>query len=577
MKNAKIFLLSLALIGSFFFVNPVFAQSEGDRILEFKSNIKVNSDATTNIVEEITFDPSGYKHGIEWEVPYVYSVKLFRRNTPLVIDEVYYYPTSNPSLKTYNMYTRSDESGWAKLRIGDPDKYIQGTYTYVIKYTLKYSGISYFEENDEVYLNIIGPGWSMPIEKASANILLPGKVLESICFTGSMDSDSQDCTIENISDQNIVVRPNTTLQPYEGYTFAVKLEKGILEDTTKDQIWLAIISNIGIVLPIPLGIFLFGFLKKKYENEKITVIPNYEPEKDMDSLLSGILLENKYNTKHITALMIELAIGGYIKIVEVKKNRYEIENLEKDASTLSSSAQLFLKKLFEKENTVKLKEFTSFFSISQMAYLDGQVSLKNKDLLSKENLSLRNKYVLFGVILVFGILFGMSFVIQYALLGWGLGIFFSGILFFIFASTIDHRSVDGNKKYYYLEGLKMYINTAEKHRIEFHNDPEKYKGIFEKLLPYAIIFGLEKKWAKEFEDIYTQEPTWYDGNFNTFNAIYLADSLNRLNSPSSYNTPSPSYGSGGGYSSGGWSSGGSGFGGGGSSGGGGGGSGGGSW
>jgi hypothetical protein len=46
----------------------------------------------------------------------------------------------------------------------------------------------------------------------------------------------------------------------------------------------------------------------------------------------------------------------------------------------------------------------------------------------------------------------------------------------------------------------MYIDTAEDEKIKFHNDPEKYKGVFEKLLPYAMIFNLEKKWAKVFED-----------------------------------------------------------------------------
>ena len=98
----------------------------------------------------------------------------------------------------------------------------------------------------------------------------------------------------------------------------------------------------------------------------------------------------------------------------------------------------------------------------------------------------------------------------------------------IATSKLDIRTSKGNKLYYELLGLKMYINTAEKKRIEFHNNPKKYSGIFEKLLPYAIIFGLEKKWIKEFEDIYEQ-PDWYQGNFSNFNTYMLVNSISSMN------------------------------------------------
>ena len=139
---------------------------------------------------------------------------------------------------------------------------------------------------------------------------------------------------------------------------------------------------------------------------------------------------------------------------------------------------------------------------------------------------------------------------------------------FIMTFLLDSRTEVGNKVYYELQGLKIYIKTAEKHRIEFHNDPKKYRGVFEKLLPYAILFGLEKKWIKEFKDIYTEQPDWYRGDMSTFNAYLLMDSISSVNS----GITTPAFQSGGGFSSGG-----SGFGGGGFSGGGGGGGGGGSW
>lgn len=53
-------------------------------------------------------------------------------------------------------------------------------------------------------------------------------------------------------------------------------------------------------------------------------------------------------------------------------------------------------------------------------------------------------------------------------------------------------------------GFKMFLETTEKHRLQ-DLTPET----FEKYLPYAMIFGVEKKWAKAFESLSMQSPSWY--------------------------------------------------------------------
>lgn len=579
MKKLNLLLLLGLFTLTSFFTTPIYAQ-EDEKIIEFVSDITVNTDATINIKEKITFSPSNtiQRHGLEWQIPYVYSVKAFRRNTEIKFNNIVYYPLNNPELKTYNLYSRNDENGWAILRIGSPESYITGIHVYELDYTLKYSGISYFEENDEVYLNIIGPGWRIPIENAYANITLPSRPLETICFTGIDGSTEQNCTITE-TENGINIRVNGRLESYEGYTFAVKLEKGVLEDTTNEQRLLAIIANIGILLPIPIGIFLFGFLRKKYKNKKITVIPYYEAEKDMDSLLGGTLISQKFVPKYITAVLIELATKGYLKIREYEKKKYEFVKREKDGKDLPIHLKTLFDAIFAHGDVVPVKKLTNFYYTASKVYLEANEYLKEKDILSNDMLKRKSSFTVISILVMFGAIMSTGFFINISAIGWMLGILFSGLLLLFFSLSIDIRSKEGNKKYYYLLGMKMYINTAEKHRIEFHNDPKRYNEIFEKLLPYAMIFGLEKQWAKLFEDIYTQTPDWYEGNFTTFNAFYLANSLNAMNSTvvKSATPPSSSYSSGGGYRSGGWSSGGSGFGGGGSSGGGGGGSGGGGW
>ncbi|MBA3550959.1 DUF2207 domain-containing protein, partial [Patescibacteria group bacterium] len=53
---------------------------------------------------------------------------------------------------------------------------------------------------------------------------------------------------------------------------------------------------------------------------------------------------------------------------------------------------------------------------------------------------------------------------------------------------------------------KLYLQTAERHRVQ-NLTPD----LFEKFLPYAMIYGIEKKWAKAFESLTMQPPNWYAG------------------------------------------------------------------
>ena len=75
-------------------------------------------------------------------------------------------------------------------------------------------------------------------------------------------------------------------------------------------------------------------------------------------------------------------------------------------------------------------------------------------------------------------------------------------------------------------GLKQYLTVAEKDRIKFHNAPEKNPEHFEKLLPYAMVLGVERDWAKQFEGIYNKQPDCYnDSSGVPFSALVLSNSL----------------------------------------------------
>ena len=56
--------------------------------------------------------------------------------------------------------------------------------------------------------------------------------------------------------------------------------------------------------------------------------------------------------------------------------------------------------------------------------------------------------------------------------------------------------------------------------------------LFEKYLPYAMALGIESKWAKAFEGIYTEPTQWYVGSnpTTTFHSTSFANDLSQMSS-----------------------------------------------
>jgi uncharacterized membrane protein YgcG len=148
---------------------------------------------------------------------------------------------------------------------------------------------------------------------------------------------------------------------------------------------------------------------------------------------------------------------------------------------------------------------------------------------------------------------------------------------FIAGYTLWPFTDKGLALYRYIQGLKMYISVAEEERLKMlqspegaqktpagtdPKDPKQLVHLYERVLPYAILFGQEKQWNAQLGKYYESvgaKPDWYSSNA-AFNAAAFGSAMNSFSSASSYTSASSSSSGG---SSGGGSSGGGGGGGGG--------------
>ncbi len=134
----------------------------------------------------------------------------------------------------------------------------------------------------------------------------------------------------------------------------------------------------------------------------------------------------------------------------------------------------------------------------------------------------------------------------------------------VFGTLMPRKTLFGAEQAAVARSLKNFLVSQDR-QLAFQ---AKNQMMFEKLLPYAIAFGVEKIWAARFKDIALKQPDWYVSSTGAqFNALIFANSIGRAAAVSFASSIAS-------HSSSGFSSG---FGGGGFSGGGGGGGGGGSW
>ena len=138
----------------------------------------------------------------------------------------------------------------------------------------------------------------------------------------------------------------------------------------------------------------------------------------------------------------------------------------------------------------------------------------------------------------------------------------------------ETRTEAGLEASRYMDGLKLYIEMAEKDRLAFLQSVQgadmSAAGVvklYEKLLPYAALFGVEESWMKVLEKYYevsdVQAPEWHSVHSGIIDAASLASVVSSVSSSASATTSyssssSSSSGGGGGGSSGGGGGGGGG-------------------
>ena len=553
-------------------------------IHNFSSDIVVNPDGTITVTETIEYDfKDQERHGIYRDINLTKIVGTTRKLEVDVIDVQD--EKGNPYL--FDVSGRNP----IRVKVGDPDVTLSGMHVYKITYLAK-NAIGRFDDRDEIYWNATGTDWTVPMWSAEAHVFLPGNLQANSLHIASY------CGLEGIKDPCISTEPlydtetNRTEVAFfsdesvyfdtgEGMTIAVGFPKGTVAAEVPYTFWEKMLNwlNDHWFYPMPLVVvalwyrksFQFWLRRRTYYKQN-TVVAEYDAG-EMDPLETAGVVNGGIANENLSAQIIYLAVRGYIKIKSVD-DEFTFIQTEKVTDGLTAYDKKLLENIAGKSQTDLIN---TFYPIAGEVRSTVAESLIIRNYVERSGFATKvnwngNPALIKLFLSIFLAINPGIFIWFFA--GWKFGVIFSvsciliGLISIITnprTSKLTDKGLEAERK---LLGLKLYISVAEEERIKFHNAPAKNPEIFEKLLPYAMVFGLEQKWAKEFEGIYTVPPQWYsDSSMSTFSAVALASSLNHFSAsatsamfsaPASYSSGGSSGSSGGGSSGGGGGGGGGG-------------------
>ncbi|GAB5401671.1 MAG: hypothetical protein Aureis2KO_32560 [Aureisphaera sp.] len=557
---------SKLILWSCFGLIPFTVWAQGFTVEAYEVDVYLNKEGYFEVVEKYDVFFTMDKHGILRNIQTKYDLLTedgTEEKRQIEISEIevpgHRFSVSSKFEQRFNNYIQ--------IKIGDPNKTIDGDVFYEIRYRVDYA---YLYENDATrfYWNLKPTQWYAPFQDMTLRVHMPEGVSiddsDTFLYAGP-EGFTEPTDDFNTSVQNgvftAVSKPGFVSHYGNAVTVLVNLPtNSIAEIKPAWPFW----SQYGWTLFLGLiGMVFFVVFQRHGKDDPAPAITSYYPPENMDPAMAGFLINDRSDTKDLIALIPYWGSQGLIRV----------EHIENEGLFAKDDTKLIkLKELPMGRPHYERKIFNGLFSGRKEVLVN---SLRNKfhskmssakSLLKKAAQRYyvpQSKQVLGWM--AFGLVLSIFVIVPLFFYFWGflaaiVG-FFSCVTLLIFNSFMIKKNRHGTRVLSELKGFKQFIRTAEEGKLKMLiKESPLY---FESTMAYALSFGSFKQWSKKFDDLNIPPPDWYHHSgshhsfhsfSNSFNSSMSSAGNVMVSSPSSSGSGS----SGGGSSGGGFGGGGGG-------------------
>ena len=589
-QRQKKFLTTLSVIFMMFLLNAGLLIAEAIKKYDVSIQINKNGTLTVNEVIDYEFD-NDLKYGIYRDIP------LRSQKSGTDVYKSHVKMNSVKRNGEPEEYTSDTSYEGVSYRVGSEDRYVDsGINKYEFNYTI-YNAI--FEKDGiyQVYFNPIGQFWNVPIESADVSISFENnqpvgenEVKQLEVYTGEYGETGKNYTI--VQESGIIkIKTNEVLEPRNGLSFRLNLKTDKISPTWLDKLEVLyyadplVIAGPVIILMLAIYGFVTWFLFGRDPAGK-AIIPEFNIPKDISSMYAAYIKGVRDPKEMLTIGMLSLLSKDYVTAEDKEGNGKNVKyRLVKDTERnpeLSPEEKALLCVLSDDEKNIFKNEQGLYDAAKKI--LGTLETRYNKKIYIDNNL-FKYPFIL-GIIMVFiigmgiqniagSIIDGIGFIIPIII------IFFSSltivlsilkrafsqntllsmlirlvvvmcigimtqmtgfiitviifVMYSIYSKLIGKYTNEGIRHKEYLDGMKMYIKTAEANQIMKFNDVDELVGYFKGILPYAVALGVKNEAIKLMQKtikLYNfDENTYYDINrrvyYDSYNSRFLSNAISR--------------------------------------------------
>jgi uncharacterized membrane protein YgcG len=429
-----------------------------------------------------------------------------------------------------------DGTDFVDLALGT-DEYVHGRTTYVITWTAR-DVVGTFSDTDvdEFYWDVNGTGWRQPFGTVSATVHVAPELRDAIrpgasCYHGYED-DAQRCGIEESGTVfSVEVSPIAASQ---NVSFAIPFERGtFVPGAPIDRLWVVTVLPwvlLGVLAATTALVVLLRTLLWRHARGRGIIVPEYEAPEGFGVMLAAEMLRRR--SAALPAQIVNLVVKGIVRLVEdpdqPETRRFRLDLVDIAAAT-DRDDDVALRKLFGKKNA---KDGASLVLDRRKPELGDRVAslvggastdLRTRGYLSRGERSPLRRLIFWPAFAC--LLAAVGIVVWCAVNDVGNGWLTFGIIVIALWSLVtmgysgrpERRTAEGTAVYERLLGLRDYIRLAEADRLRVLQSPqgadrrridpgdrEAVVRLYEELLPWAMVWGLEREWAEVLGRVYEQ-------------------------------------------------------------------------
>lgn len=450
-------------------------------------------------------------------------------------------------------WERADVDGFAELALGTDD-FVHGVQTYVIEYTMR-DVIRHFSDSggDEFYWDLNGDGWGQPFNRVSARIEISDELAASLtgrsaCYVGNYGS-TDGCVISPRGDGRVFEVDVESVSSFSTVTVAIGFEGGtVVQPATPRESWIVQIAPkalLGIEVLLLIIAIVIRSTRWGDRRGRGTIIAQYTPPEDSDLLLDANVVERR--PSGLQALLVDFAVRGIVKVIDESPQsaafedgkRYSIELVDHEHASANELRVLVMLFGVSLQSGKRVKPGRLSADIGASLYgLPAFIAAKvireglrfEAGSVSTQRLIRRIGWV--GVLLFVPIWFWASTmevldenVVVFAILAFVVCLFTVGTM-----SRPKRLTQKGAQLKEHLLGIREYLTIAEADRMRVLqspggalrvdvNDRDAVVKLNERLLGYAVLWGVEEHWAEVLRAQYTTSPAWLEGG--QFDATFV--------------------------------------------------------